>query len=85
MVSNKCASFFIGKTSKYNFFVAENCKYALINTFQGYAVVIDTSANYAALLVNSILRTRETDSRQNFDSSCVLYKEEDEVQLSGIC
>ena len=34
---------------KHGIFVAKNCKYALIVSFQGYAAVIDSSANCAAL------------------------------------
>ena len=42
---------FVAKMGKYGIFVAKFCKYALI--FQGYAAVIDSSANCAALLWGS--------------------------------
>ena len=39
----------VAKMGKYGIFVATFCKYALIDSFQGYAAVIDSSANCAAL------------------------------------
>ena len=35
---------------KYGIFVAKICKNALIDSFEGFAVVIDNSASYAGLL-----------------------------------
>ena len=43
---------FVAKMCKYGIFVAKIYKYALIDNFQGYAVVIDSSA-YAALFHTS--------------------------------
>ena len=39
------------KMSKYGIFAAKTCKYALIDSFEGYAVVIDSSTNCAALVM----------------------------------
>ena len=36
---------------KYGIFVAKICKNALIDSFEGFAVVIDNSASYAGLFV----------------------------------
>ena len=36
---------------KYGIFVAKICKNALIDNFEGFAVVIDNSASYAGLVV----------------------------------
>ena len=35
---------------KYGIFVAKICKNALIDSFEGFAVVIDNSASYAGLI-----------------------------------
>ena len=40
---------FVAKMCEYGIFVAKICKYTLIDSFQGYAMVIDKSANYATL------------------------------------
>ena len=48
---------FVAKMSKYGIFVAKFCKYALIDSFQGYAAVIDSSANCAALKKACVVTT----------------------------
>ena len=40
---------------KYGIFVAKICKNALINSFEGFAVVIDNSASYAGLAESKLL------------------------------
>ena len=40
---------FTPEIRKYDIFVAKICKYALIDSFEGFAVVIDNSASYAGL------------------------------------
>ena len=46
---------------KYGIFVAKICKNALIDSFEGFAVVIDNSASYAGLLTTLRQFVRYTD------------------------
>ena len=40
---------------KYGIFVAKICKNALIDSFEGFAVVIDNSASYAGLVTGALI------------------------------
>ena len=53
---------FVAKICKYGIFVAKICKYALIDSFQGYAAVLDSSTNCAAL-PNDVLKEEAVSGR----------------------
>ena len=62
---------FVAKMGKYGIFVAKFCKYALIDSFQGYAAVIDSSATCAALFFFNFFILGEL--RKFFEKICIFF------------